>query len=136
MIMITYKEFGIEEIERVKQIYKGESWMAYLRDDEALKRAFIHSLFCLGAYSDDTLVGFIRCVGDGEHIVMIQDLIVVPEYQHQKIGSTLFKTAWEKYRNVRMFHVVTDIHDERDNMFYRSFGMKPLAEGDMISYFR
>lgn len=134
--MITYKEFGPEQIEQVKIIYKSENWMAYLFDDEALKRAFTNSLFCLGAYSDDKLIGFARCVGDGEHIVMVQDLIVVPEYQRQKIGSTLFKMVWEKYSKVRMFQVNTDINDERDNMFYKSFGMKPIAEGDMISYFR
>lgn len=134
--MISYREFGIEEIEQVKQIYKSESWMAYLRDDEALKRAFINSIFCLGAYSDEKLIGFVRCVGDGEHIVMVQDLIVVPEYQRQKIGSSLFKMVSEKYSKVRMFQVITDINDERDNMFYKSFGMKPIVEGDMISYFR
>ncbi|MCR5374727.1 MAG: GNAT family N-acetyltransferase [Lachnospiraceae bacterium] len=59
--------------------------MAYLNNDDALKRAYENSLYCLGAYSGDELVGFIRCVGDGEHIVLVQDLIVVPEYQRQKI---------------------------------------------------
>ena len=134
--MISYKEFGTEEIERVKQIYEGEGWTAYLKDDEALIRAFKNSIYCLGAYSGDELIGFIRCVGDGEHIILVQDLIVVPEFQRQKIGTALFKAAWEKYGKVRMFQVNTDISDERDNSFYTSFGMKPIAEGNMISYFR
>lgn len=67
---------------------------------------------------------------------MVQDLIVVPEFQGKTIGSTLFKTAWDKYSKVRMFQVNTDIDDERDNGFYKSFGMKPVIEGNMISYFR
>ena len=50
------------------------------------------------------------------------------EYPHRAV--------WEKYRAVRMFQVVTDIEDEADNRFYRSFGMRPLADGNMISYFR
>lgn len=134
--MISYKEFGLEEIEKVKQIYRSERWMAYLTDDEALKRAFINSIYCLGAFSDGELIGFVRCVGDGEHIILIQDLIVAPEFQHQKIGSSLFKRAWEKYNKVRLFQVNTDINDERDNAFYKSFGMKPIVNGDIISYFR
>ena len=134
--MIEYKEFGVEEIERVKEIYLAESWMAYLNDDESLKRAYENSLCCLGAYNGDTLVGFIRCVGDGEHIVMVQDLIVLPDFQRQKIGTTLFKMIWDKYDKVRMLQVNTDIDDERDNKFYQSFGMKPIASGYMISYFR
>jgi hypothetical protein len=134
--MIEYKEFGVEEIERVKEIYAAECWSAYLNDDEALKRAFSNSIFCLGAYCQDKLVGFVRCVGDGEHIIMVQDLIVMPDFQRRKIGTTLFKKAWDKYDNVRMFQVNTDIEDERDNQFYKSFGMKPISEGNMISYFR
>jgi ribosomal protein S18 acetylase RimI-like enzyme len=134
--MIDYKEFGTEELERIKEIYRGESWAAYLHDDEALKRAFEKSLDCLGAYDGDKLVGFIRCVGDGEHIVFVQDLIVESDYQRQKIGTTLFKKVWDKYLHVRMFQVNTDMEDERDNLFYRSFRMKPICEGNMISYFR
>ena len=129
-------EFGREEFERIKEIYRGENWVAYLRDDEALKRAFEKSLYCLGAYDGDKLVGFIRCVGDGEHIIFVQDLIVAADYQRQKIGTTLFRKVWDKYLHVRMFQVNTDIEDERDNLFYRSFGMKTICEGNMISYFR
>ena len=135
-IMIEYKEFGLEEFERIKEIYQGEGWSAYLHDDEALKRAFDSSLCCLGAYDENKLIGFVRCVGDGEHIVLVQDLIVEAGYQRRKIGTTLLKHVWDKYIHVRMFQVNTDMEDERDNQFYRSFGMKPISEGNMISYFR
>lgn len=135
-IMIEYKEFGLEEFERIKEIYQGEGWSAYLHDDEALKRAFDKSLYCLGAYDENKLIGFARSVGDGEHIVLVQDLIVEADYQRRKIGTTLLKHVWDRYINVRMFQVNTDIEDERDNQFYRSFGMKPISEGNMISYFR
>lgn len=134
--MIEYKEFGLEEFERIKEIYQGEGWSAYLHDDEALKRAFDKSLYCLGAYDENKLIGFVRSVGDGEHIVLVQDLIVEADYQRRKIGTTLLKHVWDRYINVRMFQVNTDIEDERDNQFYRSFGMKPISEGNMISYFR
>lgn len=135
-IMIEYKEFGLEEFERIKEIYQGEGWSAYLHDDEALKRAFDKSLYCLGAYDENKLIGFVRSVGDGEHIVLVQDLIVEADYQRRKIGTTLLKHVWDRYINVRMFQVNTDIEDQRDNQFYRSFGMKPISEGNMISYFR
>lgn len=135
--MIEYKEFYFGDVKDViKDIFRKESWNAYLRDDEKLERAFDHSLLNMGAFLDGKLIGFIRCVGDGEHIVLVQDLIVDRDYQKQGIGTKLFTIAWEKYKDVRMFHVVTDIEDEVDNHFYQSFGMKKLAEGDMVSYFR
>lgn len=134
--MITYKEFGEELLEMVKEIYMQEGWWAYLGDDEKLARAFKNSLYTLGAFEGDRLTGFVRCVGDGEHILLVQDLIVDKKHRRQRLGTALFKMAWERYADVRMFQVVTDLHDEADNAFYQSFGMKKLVEGDMVSYFR
>lgn len=81
-------------------------------------------------------MGFIRCVGDGEHVILIQDLIISPAHQRKGIGTRLFKMTAEKYSKVRMFQVNTDLEDERDNRFYQKMGMKPIIEGNMISYFR
>ena len=135
-MMIVYKEFDSSLIERVKEIYSLEGWRAYLNSDEKLVRAFGNSLYCLGAFEGDKLIGFVRCVGDGEHILLVQDLIVDRAYQKQGIGTTLFKMVWDKYQDVPMFQVNTDLEDEVDNRFYKLMGMKPLEEGHMISYFR
>jgi len=134
--MITYKEFNTSLLEEVKEIYRSVYWQTYLQDDERLKRAFDNSLNLLGAFDGEALVGFARCVGDGEHIVLVQDLAVKPEYQKRRIGTTLFQMVWDKYKDVRMFQVVTDLEDEVDNHFYQSFRMKKLEEGYMVSYFR
>jgi ribosomal protein S18 acetylase RimI-like enzyme len=134
--MIIYNEFGSNRIDEVKYIYNKESWKAYLTDDEKLKRAFDNSLFILGAFDGSKLVGFIRCVGDGEHILLVQDLIVDPDYQKQGIGTYLFKKVLEKYSSVRMFMVITDKDDVVDNKFYQSFGMKKLEQMNMVGYIR
>ena len=84
--MITYKEFDTPLLEEVKEIYRSVYWQSYLQDDEKLKRAFDKSLNLLGAFDGEELVGFVRCVGDGEHIVLVQDLAVRPEYQKRRIG--------------------------------------------------
>ena len=134
--MISYKVFSSEKLNEVKDIYAEAHWNAYLGDDEKLKRGFEHSLYILGAFDEEKLVGFVRCVGDGAHILLVQDLIVRPEYQKQGIGTTLFQRVWDRYGDVRMFHVVTELEDAVDNHFYQSFGMKKLQEGHMVSYFR
>lgn len=134
--MIIYREFGSEYLEQIKDIYRMEQWNAYLKDDERLKRAFENSLSILGAFDGENLIGFIRCVGDGEHILLVQDLIVAPKYQKQGIGTKLFRTIWDRFADVRMFQVVTDLSDPVDNHFYSSFGMKKLEAGHMVSYFR
>ncbi|CEO06123.1 GNAT family N-acetyltransferase [Paraclostridium sordellii] len=134
--MINYKEFDSSMIEEIKDIYKKESWNAYLKDDEKLIRAFDNSLYTMGAFDNCKLVGFIRCVGDGEHILVVQDLIVEPKYQQRGIGTYLFKTIMQKYSNVRMFMVVTDLADIVDNKFYKSFNLKKLEDMNMVGYIR
>ena len=134
--MINYKEFDSSMIEEIKDIYKKESWNAYLKDDEKLIRAFDNSLYIMGEFDNCKLVGFIRCVGDGEHILVVQDLIVEPKYQQRGIGTYLFKTIMQKYSNVRMFMVVTDLEDIVDNKFYKSFNLKKLEDMNMVGYIR
>ena len=134
--MIEYRTFNTNLIDEAKEIYGAEGWRAYLQDDAKLTRAFEKSLYILGAFDGDKLIGFVRCVGDGEHILIVQDLIVKREYQNMGIGTHMFKHVWDFFKDVRMFQVITDISDEVDNRFYKSFGMKSLADGEMIAYFR
>lgn len=134
---MEFKEFNFKDyFEDIKRIYKSSSWLAYLNDDEKLKSAFEKSLYFLGAFEKNKLVGFVRCVGDGEHIVVIQDLIVDSNFYRRKIGTKLFNLTSEKFKDVRTFCLFTDIQDIRDNEFYKSVEMVKIKEKNMVSYIR
>ncbi len=131
------REFYYDDyFDDIKRIYKSANWLAYLKDDEKLKNAFKNSIYLLGAFEQNKLIGFIRCLGDGEHIIIVQDLIVDSDYYRQGIGTKLFKSVSEKYKDVRFFCLFTDIHDIRDNEFYKSVGMIKIEEKDIIAYIR
>ena len=100
-----------------------------------IKRA-LKIQFIFRCFEQNKLIGFIRCLGDGEHIVIVQDLIVDPSYYRQGIGTNLFKAVSEKYKDVRSFCLFTDIHDIRDNEFYKSLGMVKIEEREIVSYIR
>lgn len=134
--MINYKEIDSSIIEEVKELYRKDSWNAYLKDDDKLIRAFNNSLYIEGVFDDNKLIGIIRCVGDGEHVLMVQDLLIDPEYQKQGIGTYLFKSILQKYSKVRMFLVLTDIEDVVDNKFYKSFSLKKLEDKNIVGYIR
>lgn len=133
---MEYKKVTSSSLEGIKTLYQQHGWLAYLRDDAKLARAFDQSLYMLGAYEGDELVGFIRCVGDGEHIVLVQDLIVAQEHLRKGIGRELMHKVYERFADVRMLMLLTDALDERANAFYRSIGMAKLEQNGCITYMR
>lgn len=133
---MEYKTFGTEYLKEIKEIYESDSWFAYLQDDEQVKRSFDNSIYVLGAFSEGKLIGFIRCVGDGEHIIMVQDLIIKPEYHRKGVGTMLLNKAIEKYEHVRIFCLFTNMEDERDNLFYQSKGLRTIENKKLIAYMR
>ena len=134
--MIEYKELTSASLEAIKSLYQQHGWLAYLQDDAKLARAFDQSLYTLGAYDGEELVGFIRCVGDGEHIVLVQDLIVAETHLRQGIGKTLMQNIYEHFSDVRMLMLLTDAMDERANAFYQSLGMIKLEQNGCVTYMR
>ena len=134
--MFEYKELTSASLEEIKALYRKHGWLAYLQDDEKLKRSFDQSLCSIGAYDGGALVGFIRCVGDGEHIVLVQDLIVAPDHLRKGIGRELMKRVFERFADVRMLMLNTDEMDERANAFYQAIGMKKMQEMGCISYMK
>jgi hypothetical protein len=120
---IIYKEFGKEYIDQIIEIYKENSWYAYLDDLTILEKSIDNSLYILGAFENDKLIGFIRCVGDGYHIVYIQDLIIRPGYYRRSIGKNLYQKTSCKFKYVRQFLLITDANDKVSNNFYRKMEM-------------
>ena len=59
----TYENFHLEEI---INLYQSVGWTNYLERIGILEEAYANSLFVLGAYDSDRLVGIIRAVGDGQ----------------------------------------------------------------------
>ena len=135
--MTDYREFGSELIDQVYQIYEENQWSSYLGDREKLARAFDNSLYVLGAFVGDKLVGFVRCVGDGESVIYVQDLIVRQGYRRQGIGRELMKQASDRYPGVRQFLLITDSEDKDANDFYKAIGMTEEFYGYPVRhYFR
>ncbi len=93
-------------------------------------------MYILGAFEENKLPGFIRCVGDGEHIVYVQDLIVDVEYKRRGIGRELMNKVMNKFVNVRMFTLITDSADEISNSFYNAIGLKKYDDNGLSGYFR
>lgn len=128
----SYTNFHLEEI---VNLYRSVGWTNYLDRVDILERAFAHSLCVLGAYDGDSLVGFIRAVGDGQTIVFVQDIIVLPEYQRWGIGTQLLQAILDKYQNVYQLELLTD-NTEKTKAFYRSLGLTASDELGCLAFIR
>ena len=127
--MITIKKQEIVKIEDVLHLYQAVGWTNYTHQPQMLEQALSHSLEIYVALDGDAVVGLIRLVGDGFSSVLVQDLIVLPIYQRQGIGSALMKQALEDYKDAYQVQLVTD-QTERTLEFYRSMGFETLSTYD------
>ena len=127
--MITIKKQEIVKLEAVLHLYQAVGWTNYTHQPQMLEQALSHSLVIYVALDGDAVVGLIRLVGDGFSSVFVQDLIVLPSYQRQGIGSSLMKQALEDYKDAYQVQLVTD-QTERTLGFYRSMGFETLSTYD------
>ena len=127
--MITIKKQEIVKLEDVLHLYQAVGWTNYTHQPEMLEQALSHSLEIYVALDGDAVVGLIRLVGDGFSSVLVQDLIVLPSYQRQGIGSALMKEALEDYKDAYQVQLVTD-QTEKTLGFYRSLGFETLSTYD------
>ena len=124
MIKIT-KERSVS-IDDVLHLYQAVGWTNYTNQPQMLAQALTHSLAIYLARDGEKIVGLVRLVGDGFSSVFVQDLIVLPSYQRQGIGSTLMKQALADYKDAYQVQLATE-QTEKNLGFYRSLGFETLS---------
>jgi GNAT superfamily N-acetyltransferase len=131
MVTITDQKPTMPE---VLALYKSVGWSMYTRDPARLERALTYSLTVLGAYEGKQLVGLIRAVGDGETILFIQDLLVLPEYQRRGIGKQLIEALLARFPEVRQRVLLTD-DDPKTRSFYKAAGFVESQQMGVIAFY-
>jgi len=124
MIKFT-KETSIS-IDDVLHLYQAVSWTNYTNQPQMLEQSLTHSLAIYVARDGEEIVGLVRLVGDGFSSVFVQDLIVLPSYQRQGIGSALMKEALGDFKDAYQVQLVTE-QTEKTLGFYRSLGFETLS---------
>ena len=124
MIKIT-KEISVS-INDVLHLYQAVGWTNYTNQPQMLAQALTHSLAIYLARDGEEVVGLVRLIGDGFSSVFVQDLIVLPTYQRQGIGSTLMKQALSDYKDTYQIQLATE-QTEKTLEFYRSLGFETLS---------
>ena len=124
MVNIT-KETSVS-IDDVLHLYQAVGWTNYTNQPQMLEQALSHSLATYLARDGEKIVSLVRLVGDGFSSVFVQDLIVLPSYQRQGIGSSMMKEALADYKDAYQVQLATE-QTEKTLGFYRSLGFETLS---------
>ena len=127
MVNIT-KETSVS-VDDVLPLYQAVGWTNYTNQPQMLAQALTHSLAIYLARDGEKIVGLVRLVGDGFSSVFVQDLIVLPSYQRQGIGSSMMKEALADYKGAYQVQLATE-ETGKTLGFYRSLGFETLSTYD------
>ena len=127
--MISVRKQEVVKLDDVLHLYQAVSWTNYTNQPQMLEQALSHSLAIYLALDGDAVVGLVRLVGDGFSSIFVQNLIVLPSYQRQGIGSALMRKALRDFKDAYRVQLATD-QTEKNLEFYRSLGFETLSTYD------
>lgn len=103
------------------RLRKAVGWSTYADEDAA--RFLPNSLFAVCAHLQDELIGMARVIGDGGLAFYIQDVIVLPGYQRQGVGSKLMDRTMAYIRRNAFANSYVGLMSARGKEpFYEKYG--------------
>ena len=129
--MINIKE-NIKNVEEFNLLYDDVGWGAY--DDNITQKALDNIFYLVSAYDDNKIVGYGRIIGDTICFLYIQDIMVKPEYQGNKIGTMIMNKLLEKINEIKQenpdLRVYLGASKNREE-FYEKFGFIKRIDADL-----
>ena len=129
--MINIKE-NIKNVEEFNLLYDDVGWGAY--DDNMTQKALDNTFYSVSAYNDNKIVGYGRIIGDTICFLYIQDIMVKPEYQGNKIGTMIMNKLLEKINEIKQenpdLRVYLGASKNREE-FYEKFGFIKRIDADL-----
>ena len=99
------------------------------RDPEKLAKAAENSYTVCTAFSNGDIVGFGRAISDGQYQSAIYDVVVLPKYQRQGIGSAILTALLHKLPKTST--VLIFVAPGKQS-FYRKLGFSNLKTGMVL----
>jgi GNAT superfamily N-acetyltransferase len=120
---ISYRN-GLPDKDQFFTLFESTGWNEARRlDKEQLHQALERSWYSISAYDGDRLVGYGRILSDGVLHALIVEMIVLPAYQGQGIGSHILADLVERCRS----HGIYDIQlfcAKGKVGFYKKYGFE------------
>ncbi len=129
--MIVFKENN-KNIQEFNFLYDAVGWEAY--DEKISKIALENTFYSISVYDDDRIVGYGRLIGDSICFMYIHDVMVIPEYQGQKIGTMIMEKLLEKVHEIKKENPDLRVYlgaSKNREKFYEKFGFIKRIDADL-----
>lgn len=129
--MIKYSEEKIS-VENFNYLNEKVGWGR--RENIVVKEALDNTLYSITVYDDEKVIGYGRIIGDKTIFLYIQDIIVIPEYQGNKIGTEIMNKLLKKIDEYKKLNpeIRTYIGPSLGReSFYKKFGFKTRKEAGL-----
>ena len=135
---ISYSESKQLNDSDIRSLYEAVGWHAYTQQFTNLGELMIASQLVYTAWDGNRLVGLIRTVGDGLSIQYVQDLLVLPSYQGQGIGTALLQYVLDNSTSIRQLVLITDGQEENGHVieYYQRQGLTCFEEAGIVGLLR
>lgn len=128
---IQYKE-KIPTPEEYNYIADSVGWGT--AKNKIIEIALNNSLYSICAYYGDKMIGYGRIIGDKTMFLYIQDIMVLPEYQLQKVGSYIMEKILNKVKELKKLNpnIRTYVGPSKGiEGFYKKFGFIAREEAEL-----
>ena len=129
--MIRIKE-NINNVDEFNLLYDSVGWGAY--DKKISKKALNNTYYSVSIYDDNKIIGYGRLIGDGICFMHIHDVMVMPEYQNKKIGTSIMNKLIEKIETIEKENPDVRVYlgaSKGKEGFYKRFGFIERQDADL-----
>ncbi len=122
-------ELPVKDFNRLR---KTVGWKE-INESQAL-RGIQNSFFIVSAIYGEEVIGFARVISDGGYVIIIAEVVVLPEYQGKGIGKGMMKRAMD-YINNSIYEgqcVIVGLLASKDReSFYIPFGFETRPNDEL-----
>ena len=129
--MIKIKENN-KNVAEFNLLYDSVGWGAY--DNDISKKALDNTFYSISVFDDSEIIGYGRLIGDTICFLYIQDVMVKPEYQGNKIGTMIMNKLLEKISQIEQENSDLRVYlgaSKNREKFYERFGFVKRIDADL-----
>lgn len=121
-----------KNVQEFNFLYNAVGWGAY--DENISKKALDNTFYSISIYDKDKIIGYGRLVGDSICFMYIHDVMVLPKYQSNKIGTLIMNKLLQKIDELKKENPYIWVYlgaSKNKEKFYEKFGFVRRIDADL-----